>query len=189
MATDEGSAQGAGQEQGSENNSDEFDKDRALATIKTQRESEAAAKKEAAEVRAELKALQDRIEADKRKADNEKLSADEQQAKRIAELEQRLAEGDNAAKARIAKAALKASAAQSGALYPGDVPALVDLNKVKFDKDGEPLNADDLVDELKKSRPALFGERKPGSADGGPRGQAPGNKQDMETLIRSAAGH
>lgn len=171
--------------------SDEFDKDRALATIKTQRESEAAAKKDAAEARAELKVFRDQQEADRKKAEADasaKLSADEQQAKKIAELEQKLTDGDAAARARVAKAALKAAAAAGGAVYPGDVPALVDLTKVKFDRDGEPSNADELVAALKESRPALFSERKPGSGDGGPRGQQTPAPQSMDERIRALSG-
>lgn len=182
-----GTSQGDG-DKGGKGGEDEFDKDRALATIKTQRESEAAAKKEAAEARAELKVMKDQQEADRKKAEADasaKLSAEEQQAKKIAELEQKLTDGDVAARARIAKAALKAAAAAGGAVYPADVPALVDITKVKFDRDGEPTNADDLVEDLKKSRPALFSERKPGSGDGGPRGPGSSATKSMDERIRS----
>lgn len=189
MAEEQTQGQGTqGTSQGDEGKGEEFDEDRARATIKTQRESEAAAKKEAVEARAELKALKDQQEADRKKAEeavNAKLSADEQQAKRIEELEKKLADGDAAARARIAKAALKAAAAAGGAVYPGDVPALVDLTKVKFDRDGEPTNADELVVALKESRPALFTERKPGSGDGGPRGPESHTKQGMDERIRA----
>lgn len=186
---DTGQGPGDG-EQGSE---EEFDRDRAIKTIQAQRESERAAKKEAQEARAEAKALREQIEADKAAREAEaasKLSAEEKSAKKLADMEAKLAESTSAAQTRIAKASLRAAAAGAGAVYPSDVPALIDISKVKFDRDGEPTNVDDLVSDLKDSRPALFGTPKPGSGDGGARGGDSGGKTpDMDDLLRAAAGH
>lgn len=192
MADEQGQAQGATQAQGAEGTTEggeKFDKDRALATIKAQRESEDKAKSELAEARTRLKELEDTVaktEAEKKAEADAKLSESEKTAQRIAELEKKLADTETGGRSRVAKAALKASAAALGAVYPDDIPSLIDMDKVKFDRDGEPTNADELVTELKKSRPNHFTERKPGSGDGGPRGEAPGGKRDMNDLMRAA---
>lgn len=186
MADEQAQGQGAeGASQGDEGSKgeDDFDKDRALATIKAQRESEAAAKQEAAAARAELKKLKD----EQAKKHDEELSETQRLAKQVAELEAAKEQGDAAARARVAKSALKAAAAAAGAHYPGDVPALVDLAAVKFDGDGDVTNADALVGELKKTRPVLFTERKPGSADGGSRGSGAA-PTSMDDRIRAATG-
>lgn len=193
MGEEAGQGQGSSQAQGAEgtDGGDEFDKDRALATIKAQRESETKLKGELSSTKAEMKALQDQIAEWKAKEQaeaDEKLSEQEKTAKRIAELEQRLADTETQGRSRVAKAALKAAAAAAQALYPDDVPSLVGSDAVKFDKDGNPTNADELVSALKETRPALFQGGRPGSGDGGPRGTAPGGKPGMEQLLRSAAG-
>lgn len=189
MAADEGSAQGAGQEQGSEGKDqtkgeDEFDKDRALATIKTQREAEKALKADLKKATTERDAL---VAKNKAEADA-KLSEQEQASKRLADLEAQLKETSTKAQVRVGKSALKSAAAAAGAIYPDDMPAIVGTDALEFDDDGEPTNATALVEELKKSRPALFGTPKAGSFDGGARGTTGGGKQDMESLLRGAAG-
>lgn len=169
-----------------------WDFERQQKALETQRESEKAARDEAATARAELKALKDQIDADKAKAEDEaknKLSEAERTKAEIADLQRKLTDGDAAARARIARAGLKAAAAAAGAIYPGDIPALVDTDAVKFDREGEPSNTDALVAALKESRPALFKEpRKPGSFDGGARRTADA-PADMNALIRQRAGH
>jgi len=116
------------------------------------------------------------------KSEAEKMAAE------LKDLQGKLDEASTQGRARVGKAALKAAAAAAGAVYPDDIPRLIDAGDVEFDEDGEPRNADRLVELLKKSRPALFGERKPGSGDGGPRGGPPNGKPGMEVLLRSAAG-
>lgn len=65
---------------------EEFDKDRALATIKKQREAEAAAKKRAQELEAELRKYQDRDKSEQEKA-----------AEKAAEAEKRATAAERAA--------------------------------------------------------------------------------------------
>lgn len=188
MADDNPTGQGS---EGAEGGEEQFDQERAMQTIKAQRESEKVAKDAAAQAARERDALAkqlDDLKAQQQRAHDEKLSEAEKLQKQIADLQSKVSESDAAARARIAKAAVKAAAASHGAHYPGDIPALVDLSKVDFDDDGEPTNADDLVEALTKSRPALFKGSAPGSADGGPRGSASGAKPSMDDVLRSAAG-
>ncbi len=153
-----------------------FDKDRAMATIQAQREAEKTLKRELKEARDEAKKL-----AKDREADEAKTRTAEE---RLAALEEQLANGNT----RVAKQALRAAAAAAGAIYPEDIPRLVS-GEVEFDDDGEPTNADDLVEALKKSKPALFGTARPGSADGGARGGGDGGKvPTMDERLRQAAG-
>lgn len=185
--------------QGAEGTKDEaFDEARAKATIAAQRASEDKAKAEAKDAReaaaaakAELDTIKAQLAKDeetRKKAEDEKLTEAERTKKRMEELEAKVAQTESAGQARVAKAALKAAAAAANAHYPGDIPALIDPDKVKFDRSGEPTNADELVAELVKDRPALFKDRKPGSGDGGPRGgSAGGTKPSMDDLLRSAA--
>lgn len=172
----EGSAGAEGKGTEGKGGEDEFDRDRAMKTIEAQRESEKALKKELGEARAALK----KLEKD-RESDEEKTRTAEE---RIAAMEAKLASGDT----RVAKQALRAAAAAAGAIYPEDIPRLVS-GEVEFDDDGEPTNADDLVEALKKSKPALFGTARPGSADGGARGGGDGGKvPTMDERLRAAAG-
>lgn len=192
MSDQGATGQGAqGEPQGGEQQQEPFDQDRAMATIKAQRESEAAAKQAAAEARAEADAARKALaeyEAKQKQADDEKLSETERLQKQLDEMRQQSEQQTQATRQRVAKSALRAAAAQAGALYPGDVPALVDLARVDYDDEGEPTNADALVEKLKKDRPALFNERRPGSGDGGPRGSEPSRSQSMDDRIRSASG-
>jgi len=131
-------------------------------------------------VERELKELRDKLA----KADSEKLSETERLAKEI----ERLTASDQKAQTRVGRAALKAAAAAAHAVYPEDIAKLIDVEDLEFDDDGEPTNAQALVDALKKSRPALFGS-KAGSHDGGARGTGTPKTADMNELLRAAAGH
>lgn len=65
---------------------EEFDKDRALATIKAQRESEAAAKKQAQELAAKLKEYEDRDKTEQQKLAEAKEQAEKDAAAATQEL-------------------------------------------------------------------------------------------------------
>jgi len=154
-----------------------FDEARARKTIEAQRESERAAIARAKEAERELKELKKRDEA----SAAEKKTAEE----RLEALEAQIASGNQ----RVGKQAIRAAATQAGANYPEDIPALIDMSALKFDDDGEPLNADELVEALKKSKPGHFGTVVPGSADGGARGGGDGGKGlSMDDRLREAAG-
>jgi len=133
----------------------------------------------------ELKELRTKV-AD---ADGASRSEAEKLAQQLVDLQAKMDESSSRGQARIAKAAIKAAAASAGATYPDDIPKLIEPGDVEFDDDGEPTNVDRLVEALKKSRPALFGTRTPGSGDGGPRGGAASGADGMEGLLRAAAGH
>lgn len=187
MPEGDGADQGSGQAQGAEGTQsgtgggEEFDKDRALATIKAQRESENALKSELQATKTRLKEIEDKAKT----AEESKLSEAEQTQKKIAELESKLEQTSTQGRARVAKAAIKAAAAKAGATYPDHIPKLIDADSVEYDDDGEPTNVDKLVEGLKKSSPGLFEERRPGSGDGGPRGSAVSNDVSKDDLLKS----
>lgn len=160
---------------------DQFDKDRALATIRKQRESEEAAKRQAAEARKEL----DEVKAQLKKFEDTDLSEREKASKRIAELESEKAKFENALRETRARQSLKSAASKANAIDADAVSRLVDIKAVEFGDDGEPKNASELIKSTKEAHPVLFGK---GSADGGPRGEtANGSKSDMNTLLHAAA--
>lgn len=165
---------------------------KALETIKKLRGYEKGEKIPKA-IQTELDALRNKVQEHEKRAKDEetaKLTDAERTAKQLAELQGKLEDANTKAQFRLGKAALKASAAAAGALYPDDIAVLVPASKLVFDADGDITNADELVAELKESRPALFNEKKAGSGDGGPRGSAPGGKAPgMEEALRAAAGH
>lgn len=131
----------------------------------------------------------DELRAKVAEVDKDKLTADEQTAKELADLKAQLADAEIKGRTRALKAAVTAAAAKAGAVYAEDIPRLIETADVEFDEDGNPTNADQLVSDLKKSKPALFGKAQAGGFDGGARGGGPAPKQDMESLLRKAAGH
>lgn len=156
-----------------------FDPQRALETIRKLRPYE----DEAGKLRSELEAANAKL----KEHENAKLSETERRDQRISELETEnsglktdLADLQNAR--QIEEAATKANATNPAAVY-----RLIDHAAIKV-KDGKVENADELVADAAKKFPELFqGGRPPGSADGGPRGPI-GSGEDMNAIIRSAAG-
>jgi hypothetical protein len=131
----------------------------------------------------------DDLRAKVKENEDAKLSEGERLSGRVAELEAELAKRDDSLKTLSLEREFGAAAAKAGALYPDDVSKLVDASKVERDDAGKPTNLDALVEELKASRPALFGRSAPPSFDGGARTPAPGSGPGMEELLRGAAGH
>lgn len=117
-------------------------------------------------------------EAERLKADREKLDRERQD---LTVRERTIAVRDGLAAAATAeKLGLVASSAT--------VIRLLDLNSVEFDDSGTPTNLGPLLKQLAKDEPALFEQRRrSGSADGGAGGNQSGH-QDMNQLIRQAAG-
>lgn len=130
----------------------------------------------------------DDLTAKAKAAEDAKLTDTEKLTKELAELRSSLETNDSKSRQRVGKAALKAAAAAAGAIDAGDA-ALIDPGIVEFDDEGNATNAEALVAELKKSKPHLFGTPRPGSFDGGARGTKGEGTADMESLLRSAAGH
>jgi hypothetical protein len=91
--------------------------------------------------------------------------------------------GQLQARSAVRDVAAKAKANEPEAIY--DMVAA----RLEFDGDLKPTNVSDLVDDVKKRYPGLFGQSPPGRAgDGGNRGNPPG-KTDMNAMIRAAAGY
>lgn len=157
---------------------DDYDKDRALATIRKLRESEKAGR-QAAKERDDLAAkLKERENADLSEA--EKLRKDLDEAtKRAGELEQQVRAG-------AVKDAVTSAAADAGATRPHAVWRLVEQGAVQVGEDGKVTGVKDAVDQVKKEFPELF--RAPnGTANGGTSGGG-ADTTDMSALIRRSAG-
>lgn len=127
---------------------DDFDKERALETIRKQRESESDALKRAKEAEAELKKIKDaqlsEQERTKQEAEDAKQAAQQAtEALRDARITMGLA---NAASGKVKD--------------PSIVRRLIDDNKVKIDDDGKVTNADELIEGLLKEHSYLAAEKK-----------------------------
>lgn len=132
--------------------------------------------KQIEELQSKLKEFEDRD-----KSEGERLSG------RVSELEAELAKREEALKGLTVERVFSAAAAKAGALYPDDTAKLVNLSKAEYDDDGQLKNAEALIEELKASRPALFGKGSAPSFDGGARTSAPGAGPGMNDLLHAAA--
>lgn len=163
---------------GSETPPEEFDRERALATILTQRESEKALKARLAVAERDLKDLRD-----KDLPDNERLT------KRVADLEHQLAAREAENRTVTLRAAVTSAAARLGYNDPDDAYRMLDTAVVQYDDDGQPKGVAKLLEELLKAKPYLGKGTEPGTGSwgAGATGQ-PGGKTDMDSLIRQKAG-
>jgi hypothetical protein len=82
-------------------------------------------------------------------------------------LERRLVENERESRARIARAELKVEAVRAG-IVDLDGLKLLDTEKVTFTPDGELANASDLVAQLKRAKPWLFGSTSSSSSQASP---------------------
>lgn len=133
------------------------------AYVKQLRDEAAANRRKAADAEKKLKALED-----------EKLSDSEKREKRLKELETENVQ----LKQQSRRSDIVAAAAAAGAINPQRVARLID-------DDAEDVTK--AVAELKKSDAYLFGRPGGGGADGGAGGREAGS-EDMNTLLRRAAG-
>lgn len=116
-----------------------------------------------------------------------KLSETEAQKKALEEkataaetaAQAKIAEASKAADQRIIRAELKAAALKAG-MVDLDGLKLADLSKVTLDDKGEVQGADALMDELKKSKPYLFGAASSSSNKPTPNPTPPGAKKASE---------
>lgn len=165
--------------EGDADDGDDFDKDRALATIKKLRDQEKASKAQLRELET-LKAKQkERDDAEKSEADRLKEQIAELERKATV-AEQQLTETRN--RQAIERAAIKAGAAEAD-----DVFQLLKSKDFELDDGGNITNADKLVTDLLKAKPYLVGKQTNG-VPGTPRsnGQATrdaGVKEAEEKLI------
>lgn len=156
-----------GQEPGS--GEQEFDKERAMETIRKQRESEKAA---LAELKAAKKRLQE-LEAAEEERANAELSEKERLEKELATAREKAAELESAAKAREAEinkrliqAEVRAVAATMAFATPEDAYHLADLSEVTIGEDGAVQGVKKALEKLAKDKPYLLseaGDRSPGT--------------------------
>jgi hypothetical protein len=170
--TDGGSADGAAPGTGA-TQTDASDKDSRLAQ----------ARFEAIEERKQRKAVEDEL----KKLKDAQLSEDERKTARLAELEAEHVAKDAKIQTLQTENALAFAAVEASARHPREAAKLIAHADVKYGEDGQPTNAADLVEKLKKRMPELF-TSPTGNADGGARTTPPGGAQDMNTLLRQAAG-
>lgn len=151
---------------------------KALETMKAERK---AARDEAAKFKADLEALQAKV--------------DGKEAEHVAELEKQRVQNDalSVANQRILKAELRAAAAGKLA-DPADALRFLDLGKFEVDTDGEvdtaAVNA--ALDELLKTKPYLAaqgGKRFQGSGDGGARNGSEPSIEDQIAAATKAGNH
>lgn len=162
-STDEAALQGqAGETITGTTEPEQFDKDRALETIRKQRESEKALAKQLKEAQAALKAYQDK-DKERQEAD---LSELEKTKKRLAELEEAYTKASETAKAlqlrhafsrAIAAANLKFASQQA----EDDAYELADKGSIEI-TDDKITGMDEAIKALQKSRPYLFSNEKDG---------------------------
>ncbi len=127
---------------------DDFDKDRALATIRKLREQEKALKAQAKEAEDLKRRLQEIEDKDKSETERQAARAQEAVAKLTA-AEQRAA--DLALQMSVERAARKL-----GFIDEDDAYRLLDRRAVETDDDGEPTNVEALLKDLAKAKPHLI---------------------------------
>lgn len=144
-------------------------------------------RQENASLRKRLKPLED-AETTRQEA---ALSEQEKHDKRVAELEQAVAERERQIKDIQLRSAVTAAAARAGFGDPDDAFRLLDRDAVTFEDDGAPKNLPKLLDDMLTKKPYLASAavRAQGSWGGGDRGAGPSSADvDMNQAIRQAAG-
>lgn len=131
----------------------EFDKDRALATIRKQREREKATAAELKAARAEAAGLKAK---EQERADADKSELEKTQA-RLAEREKAHAEAEAKLRRVQIMQAVERAARKHNARNPEVVAKLIDHSDLEFDEAGEPTNAEALVKALLTKETYLVG--------------------------------
>jgi multidrug efflux pump subunit AcrA (membrane-fusion protein) len=132
---------------------EEFDKGRALATIRKQREREKATAAELKAARAEAAALKAK---EQERADAERSELEKAQAK-LAEREKAHDEAEAKLRRVLISQAIERAARKHNARNPEVVAKLIDQDALQFGEDGEPTNAEELVKALLKTEMYLVG--------------------------------
>lgn len=134
----------------------------------------AAARREAASYRTKLKGYEDATKSEAEKA-----------AERIAELERQNSELAAARREDSLRISASTEARKLGFRNP-DLAFRLIASAVEYDDHGTPKNVDRLLADVAKSDPYLVNG--PADFGGGPRGTAPAAGNNMNELIRRAAG-
>jgi hypothetical protein len=98
---------------------------------------------------------------------------------RAAELERRLAELEAASNARLMRAELKAEAVRAG-MIDLDGLKLVDTAGLKFDEDGNLVGGAELMRQMRRAKPWLFGGANTSSTSSAPPKEPPRPKLATE---------
>jgi predicted RNase H-like nuclease (RuvC/YqgF family) len=155
---------------------DEFDKERALSTIRKQRAAEK-------ELRAKAKALEDRLakfEAQERQAQERDLSELDKTRKALEALTAKHSEAVETAQALrlqmdFGRTAAKLGIKWASAQAQDDALELADMEGVEIGADGKVVGLDVVIKQLQKDRPYLFssieqaGEKRPSGTPAGQR--------------------
>ena len=118
------------------------------------------------ELREENKKLRKKLEVDsmakaeKLAEERIKVAREEAVAEAQKKLDERIKEMEERSKSRVMKSELKASAARAGVADFEDLFAVMQhlnfVGKIEFDPDGNVTNANEVIAELKTSKPHLF---------------------------------
>jgi hypothetical protein len=142
------------------------------------------ARRLAARDRTERRKLEEAIKA----TEDAKLPEQERLQRRLADLERQASSHEQERRDWQVREAVTQSASKLGYADPVDAFALLDRSALEFADDGTPKNTDRLLADLLRAKPYLAGGTRPmGSFDGGVRGQ-PAKGQDMNAVLRAAAG-
>jgi hypothetical protein len=129
-----------------------------------------------------------RLKSEKQAAEDAKLPEQERLQRRLADLERQASSHEQERRDWQVREAVTRSASKLGYADPVDAFALLDRSALEFADDGTPKNTDRLLADLLRAKPYLAGGTRPmGSFDGGVRGQ-PAKGQDMNAVLRAAAG-
>lgn len=127
--------------------SDEFDRERALATIKRQRQTEKDLKAKIREL--EGAQTQKKDDDDKDRTDASKLQA------QLDATNKKLADAEEARRAMTVRLEVERVARRHNFIDEDDVYRLIDRDDIDFDDKDKPLNVEDLVKDLAKAKPHL----------------------------------
>lgn len=173
-----------------QNPEEDFDKERALETIRKQRESEKKLAKELRDAAAKLKSYED---AERAKAEADKTELQKLQ-ERAQKLESDLQDARETAQALQMRQAFIATAGKADLKFASQQAAedafeLADLEGVEIDANGAVTGLDEALKKLQKARPYLFAASDAGDGQGTPqRGKNNGlGKLNPEALKNTGA--
>lgn len=161
---------------------DDFDKERALKTIKAQRESEKALRKQLAEIKVELK-----------KFETKGMAEDELTKQERNELAAKNEQLESKYRKKSLRFTAQHEAAKLGFYAPDIAYRMIDVDDVEWDEDNEPSNVKPLLREVLKEYPNLKRTSRGDGGDDGDdlgqgRGRDRGKDDDMNSAIRGQLG-